>query len=269
MKTINELIEQNALFVINHSGGKDSQAMFLKLRDMVPASQILIIHVDLPGADWAGTWDHVVDTTAPFVPMKTRAVKTFLEMVQTSHDKLVRQVADPDHDRVDMVSAWPSPSQRQCTSDLKRGPIEREIRRHLKAHPQYNGLIVNCMGMRAQESTSRSKLETLKYSARNSKAGREWYDWLPIHDMLEDEVFDTIKAAGQEAHWAYGEGMSRLSCMFCIMASPDDLRISAQLNPETYARYVEMEEDLGFTMMMPTGGVAQALEKITGIKARR
>ncbi|MFX6782263.1 phosphoadenosine phosphosulfate reductase, partial [Acinetobacter baumannii] len=37
---INE-IRQNALFVINHSGGKDSQAMMIKLLEFVPKEQIL------------------------------------------------------------------------------------------------------------------------------------------------------------------------------------------------------------------------------------
>jgi hypothetical protein len=36
--------------------------------------------------------------------------------------------------------------------------------------------------MRAQESSARAKLETLQLNQKNSKAGREWYDWLPIHD---------------------------------------------------------------------------------------
>ena len=34
-----DLIARGALFVINHSGGKDSQAMYLLLRGLVPAAQ--------------------------------------------------------------------------------------------------------------------------------------------------------------------------------------------------------------------------------------
>lgn len=101
---------------------------------------------------------------------------------------------------------FPSPANRQCTSDLKRGPIGREIRRYLKNHPEFGGLVVNCMGLRAEESASRAKCVTFKANAGNSKAGREWYDWLPIHDMTTIEVFASIKAAGQEAHWAYAAG---------------------------------------------------------------
>jgi DNA sulfur modification protein DndC len=157
---------------------------------------------------------------------------------------------------------FPSPSQRQCTSDLKRGPIERTIRQ--TGHK----LIVNCMGMRAQESASRSKLVTFKLNERNSKAGREWYDWLPIHDWLVEEVFALIKAAGQEPHWAYAKGMSRLSCCFCIMSSKADLTTAAKLNPELYAKYVALERSTGQVMLMPSKkNGRQTLEQVTGVIA--
>lgn len=244
---ISELINRGALFVVNHSGGKDSQAMFIKLREIVPADQLLVVHADLPKADWAGTWEHIVENVAPLAPVKATAVKTFMDMVEHR-------------------GMWPSPQYRQCTSDLKRGPIEKTIRQHLKSNPQFAGLVVNCMGLRAEESSARAKQQAFKLNARNSKAGREWYDWLPIHDMLVGEVFDTIRAAGQEPHWAYGKGMTRLSCMFCIMASQADLTRAAELNPETYSEYVAMEKKIDHSFAMPVDGERRFLEDITGIK---
>jgi 3'-phosphoadenosine 5'-phosphosulfate sulfotransferase (PAPS reductase)/FAD synthetase len=245
---IDSLIARGALFVVNHSAGKDSQAMFLKLQARVPAAQLLVIHADLPGVDWPGLQEHIRATIGSTPLIVCRAVKTFLEMVEQ------RQM-------------WPSPKYRQCTSDLKRGPIEREIRQYLKAHPEFGGLVVNCMGMRAQESTSRAKLEALKLNAKNSAAGREWYDWLPIHDMLVDEVFATIKAAGQEPHAAYAAGMSRLSCCFCIMASKADLTTAARLNPTLYREIVANERRIDQTLAMPVGGERKFLPEITGIEA--
>ena len=53
---------------------------------------------------------------------------------------------------------FPSPAVRWCTSSLKRGPIERELRRYLKAHPRFGGRIVSAMGMRAEESAARAFL---------------------------------------------------------------------------------------------------------------
>ena len=43
------------------------------------------------------------------------------------------------------------------SSDFKAGPIERDLRRYLKAHPRYGALAVNAMGMRVSESPARAK----------------------------------------------------------------------------------------------------------------
>ena len=250
---IQSLIDRGALFVVNHSGGKDSQAMMIKIRNMVPADQIFVIHADLPGADWPGTWDHVVATTEGYrreivvAQDKTGKTKTFFDMVES------RQM-------------WPSPKYRQCTSDLKRGPIEKAIRNFIKSNG-LSGLIVNCMGLRAEESCMRAKAVEFKHNERNSKAGREWYDWLPIHDWTTEQVFATIAEAGEQPHWAYQKGMERLSCIFCIMASKKDLVTAATLQPEVYRQYVEMELKIGHTFCMPKKGQdPQTLEEITGIE---
>lgn len=239
-----DLIARGALFVIDHSGGKDSQAMTAVVRALVPASQLLVIHADLGDVEWSGCETLIRETIGDLPLIVCRAVSDFWAMVERR-------------------GMFPSPANRQCTSDLKRTPIEREIRRYLKAHPEFGGLVVNCTGLRAEESPSRRKLAPLKFSAGNSKAGREWWEWLPIHDMSEAEVFATIDQAGQAPHWVYAAGMRRKSCAFCIMACPSDLTRAAELRPELYARYVAKERELGFTLSM----TRKTLPEITGIAA--
>lgn len=252
MKTpaeIAQLIEERALFVVNHSGGKDSQAMMIELLKLVPRDRLIVIHAALGEVEWEGTLEHAkAQADAAGVPfIVARAQKTFLDMVEN------RFATRPD------APSFPSASHRQCTSDLKRGPIEREIRRYMKDH----GLtkIVSCVGIRAQESASRAKAEVLKREDRNSVAGRDWYSWLPIHAMTRDEVFATISAAGQKPHWAYGAGNERLSCMFCIMGSRNDLRNAARHNPQLYAKYVALEAKTGYTMHQSR----KSLTELTGI----
>lgn len=237
--------DAGALFAVNHSAGKDSQAMLIRLRQMgIPDEQIVVVHADLGDVEWPGNLDHIRSTMGNVPLIVARAQKTFLEMVEH------RQM-------------FPSPSQRQCTSDLKRGPIQRELRRYLKANPHFGGRIVNCMGMRAEESPARAKRPTLVRNAACSVAGREWIDWLPIHDMQLFDVFATILSAGQRPHWAYYAGMTRLSCVFCIMASATDLTTAARLMHNLYRRYVETEKRIGHTLSMTGKG----LEEITGVAA--
>ena len=95
-------------------------------------------------------------------------------------------------------------------------------------------------------------LASLWWGLRLARAGRSWFDWLPIFGLTETQVFDVIRAARQSPHPAYEMGMSRLSCVFCIMASRADLRTAARLQPALYRRYVRLEECIGHTLS-PTG----------------
>lgn len=261
-ETIMALRDRGALFVINHSGGKDSQAMYLHVRKLVPKDQIAIVHADLGPVEWAGAIRHIQETTSdePLHVCKSR--RTLLEMIEQR-------------------GMFPSPTLRQCTSDLKRGVIEKTIRGITKDRKAAGnsawGLVVNCMGMRAQESSSRAKLVQFKQHLGNSKAGREWYDWLPIHDWSAQQVFDSIAQAGQRPHVVYSLGMSRFSCVFCVMSNKQDLTTAARLateqpellnDPDLYKKYVGLERSTGQVMMMPTKKNGRlTLEDITGVLA--
>lgn len=237
---VDSMVARGAIFYASHSGGKDSQAMTIELSTRVPKDQLVVIHAHLPGVEWAGTRKHVQDTIWGLQYIEVVAVKTFFEMVNHRQK-------------------WPSPSQRQCTSDLKRGPIEKAIRADLKGKGK--NLAVSCMGLRAEESKPRAKRKPITPHKSLSKAGREVWNLLPIHDFLEGQVFETIAQADQQPHWAYAEGMSRLSCCFCIMASSHDLTTAARLNPKMYKRYVLKERELNFTLRN-----GSTLEETTGIK---
>lgn len=232
------LIKSNALFVVNSSGGKDSQAMTIRLARLIPSSQLVIVHAHLPEVEWDNSIEHITENAMGIPVFVCQSVKTFFEMVR--HRK-----------------RFPDAHRRQCTSDLKRGPIERQIRAIAKERGL--SLIVNCMGMRAAESPNRAKLETFKLSPRNSVAGRTWYDWLPIHTKSTKWVFDLIAGAGQKPFWIYAKGMTRKSCSFCIMANKGDLKIAKHLRPDLYAKVVALEKELNHTLQMS----GHSLEELT------
>lgn len=257
---VRSLVARGALFVVNHSGGKDSQAMYLTLRKLVPRDQLVIVHADLGAVEWAGAKEHIVATTGGERLEVCRSRRTLLEMIEER-------------------GMFPSPQQRQCTSDLKRGPINKVIRRLTRERKAQGieawGLVVNCMGMRAEESSSRAKLVSFKLNKGNSKAGREWYDWLPIHDWSVSDVFCEISAAGQKPHPVYALGMTRFSCVFCVMASEADLTTAARLavehpellnDPHLYRKYIMLERKTGQVMLMPSKKHGRrTLDEVTGI----
>lgn len=230
-KTIRTLRDHGAIFYVSHSAGKDSQAMTLLLERIIPAAQLVYVHADLGEVEHTGVQAHINSTIRGDLNVvsavwKDGSSKTLLGMVERR-------------------GMWPSSAHRQCTSDLKRGPIQKFIRADMKARGAT--LAVNCMGLRAGESAARSKLDPVKTNKTLSKAGRTVLDWLPIHDWSAAMVFASIARAGQQPHWAYATGNERLSCVFCIMGSTNDLRNGARQRPELAKRYIELERQIGHT----------------------
>jgi len=255
LRLVEDLAAKGALVVVNHSGGKDSQRMLIELLShaSIARKQILVVHAALGDVEWPGAMELARDQAAAagVAFLVARAPKTFMQMVDR------RFAARPD------VPAFPQAANRQCTSDLKRDPIMREVRRYAKA----NGFttIITCMGLRAAESPKRAKMQTWTKSTRGSVAGRNWFEWLPIHAMSTADVFAGIAAAGQKPHYAYALGNERLSCVFCILGSANDARNGAVHHPELYAQYVAAEERTGYTMHQSR----KSLPQITGLSVEQ
>ena len=243
-----------ALFVVNNSGGKDSQAMSILVSKLgIPAERVLNMHAVLPEVDWTST-----DKQASYIAARNgqqfftvQAKKTFLQMVRER-------------------TMFPSDMCRYCTSALKKAPIDQFVKQYADSHGFT--IVVNCMGMRAQESTKRAKgldkkdfkvtgiVTTFMYDAKTARKGKgkaktgklDWYQWLPIHSMLTNEVFALIEQVGQKPHYCYSLGNERCSCVFCIFSSQNDLEIGAKHCPKLAHKYIELEKDIGHTMFCKT-----------------
>jgi 3'-phosphoadenosine 5'-phosphosulfate sulfotransferase (PAPS reductase)/FAD synthetase len=234
---IKALVAKGALFVANHSGGKDSQACLISLLQQgIPTSQILVVHASLGDMEWPGALEkaqeHALAHNLPFIVAK--ANKSLFDMVARRFE------TRPD------APSWPSAKTRQCTSDLKRDPIAKAVRAYANQHGY--SIIVNCLGLRSLESTSRAKRAPFSRVERNWTKTRSWYEWLPIHALTVEQVFASIKASGQTPHYAYSLGNERLSCVFCIMGSANDCQNGAKHNPALFNQYVALEHKTGYTM---------------------
>ena len=256
-----ETIRAGALVALNHSGGKDSQAMTILLSRIVPCDQLVAVHAPLGEVEWPGTVEHIENTIPPGVPLIMAPVtsgKTLLE-------------------RIEERGRFPSRSARFCTSDTKRGPIERELRRYLKAHPRFEGRLVNALGIRRDESRDRARRIPWRRNERMSVAGREVFDWLPVFELTTEDVFRVIAEAGQSPHPVYSFGLTRCSCSFCIFASRSDLRRAAELRPDLYAKYAQLERRIAHTLSptrkylpeltgIPVEGAVHTLPRTRGLK---
>lgn len=238
METIHKKLTEADWIVINSSAGKDSQAMtdyVVTLADElgIQRSKIVMVHADLHEMEWPGTKE-LAEEHAKHYGIRFEVVTR--RTASGNEQTLLEQVRER--------GMWPSSTCRYCTSDHKRGPV-RTLLTRLAAETRAAGgrkaIIVNCLGLRADESPARAKKIPWGLDAGSSNGRRDVWAWLPIHSWSEGMVWDRIKVAGTRAHRAY-ERVSRLSCMFCIFSPFEALAIAGQENPELLGKYVEVEK---------------------------
>lgn len=240
------------LILINTSGGKDSSVISFLVSRLAEKQgvkdRIVLVHATFP-EEWEGTVDLV----------KTQAEQLGLPLeVVTRGESLL--------DYVLRRGMWPSWSARFCTSDFKRGPINKVITRRAPGKDR-QARVLNVMGMRAEESPARSKLTPFSQDKRRSNGRRIVDTWLPIHAMLETEVWETIHTNNLPQHPAYAHGMSRLSCCFCPLASRKDLLTAGRYNRRLLKAYVEVEKKIGhlFRHKDPIQGILDEVEAVHGV----
>lgn len=145
---------------------------------------------------------------------------------------------------VEKRGKFPGMQQRQCTSDLKRGPIQTWIRQNFSG--KIRPYIVSCMGLRSEESPARKKKPRLECSSMTNSR-RVVYDWLPIQSWTEKQVFDYLKACNIPLHPVYSY-LRRFSCRVCIYMSRHDLQNVQAHDPEAIKTIAAIESKIGFTM---------------------
>jgi 3'-phosphoadenosine 5'-phosphosulfate sulfotransferase (PAPS reductase)/FAD synthetase len=237
--------------VVSISGGKDSQEM---LRLVVTlcialgiADRIVCVFADLGEDDeWPGA-EEMARYHASCYGLRFEVVR--------KGENQGRPVTLLEH--IEKRGMWPDMDNRYCTSGLKRDPISTVITRlcnelrsewkatlpkGCKARPR-RVRVLNCMGLRAQESPSRALTPPFENNERlTNKSVKHVDNWLPIHSMTEDQVWAGIRESGVKYHPIYDAGMPRLSCRFCVLAGRKALVRAAQLDPEGALKRARLED---------------------------
>jgi 3'-phosphoadenosine 5'-phosphosulfate sulfotransferase (PAPS reductase)/FAD synthetase len=217
------------VILVNSSAGKDSQAMLDYLVELALAAgvkdRLVVVHADLGRVEWPGTRELAEEQA------KHYGVR--FEVVANKKNLL---------DRVQERQQWPDAARRYCTSELKTGQVAKLIVKLTREAGRFIR-VLNCLGMRAEESPARAKKPV--FSVDNCTNSKRHVDrWLPIHSWSVSDVWARIKASGVKHHYAYDRGMPRLSCCFCVLASRSALVLSVKLNPVLAAEYVQLETSI-------------------------
>lgn len=236
---IEERLARGAHLVVSVSGGKDSDVMALELHKLHTergyTGDFVMIHADLGRMEWPQSKPHcwqLADRLRCRLVAVHHAKYDLLEGIRQRH--LKRPDAPP----------FPSSAARYCTSDWKRGPIDKWLR---NAYPE-NADVVMAIGLRREESSGRAKKPVWQARPKASAPTkeREVVDWYPLLDYTLDEVFQTAADYDWELHPAYALGNARVSCALCVLACQGDLRNGAEHNPGLYRDLVDIELESGY-----------------------
>lgn len=236
---IEVLIATGAPVAIGVSGGKDSQAAALSVFEHLDraghAGARILVHSDLGSVEWRDsrpTCQRLAEHLGAELVVLRRQRGDLAERWERRWQSSVTRYQDLS--TVTLVPCWSTPSLRFCTSEMKTHPIVSSLKRRFPGQT-----VINVTGIRRSESRRRAGFTI----ADQNHDGRIW-NWRPILDWSEDDVFACIERHGLQAHPAYRRfGMSRVSCRFCIMSSLPDL-LAATRQEEThelYRRLVSLE----------------------------
>ena len=238
----------NLAFVVNHSGGKDSTRMLGFVRRRFPDAPIYVVMAD------SGFEHQKPISAADFA--RQRCAEFGLELT------VVRNPKRTYLEMVEQRGMFPSAQYRQCTSDLKRGPVEKYIR----SLP--HRVIVNCIGIRAEESNARSRLSPLELNRNLTTHTRTVYNWFPIFDQTLGHVLGWHWVNAVRLHPVYvpeyhkdgttGGYLRRFSCRVCIFSTDADLYAIHERDREAFDLVSDLETKMGFTMR-PGASLVQIL----------
>ncbi len=260
-----EVVDKGGVIYANLSGGKDGQAM---TRHMFSAGLKAesIIHCDLGRTEWPQSLEMCKRSADEFsIP---------LDIIYRSDKK---DMIDLWNYRLDKLTGtgkpfWSSSTNRYCTSDAKRDPTDKFYRNC------GHNLILSAEGIRSDESNERSKKNPFHIRSRITSS---YYEGMtveeaitnynpqyrlgitcyPIFNFSLQQVFMTYdvtiahlhlarwqyKQTGTIPTWwpfhpAYAMGNDRVSCMFCVLGSMNDLQNAAKHNPGLLSTMIKMEE---------------------------
>ena len=204
------------------SGGKDSTALALWLR--AQGVRFTPVFCDT-GWEHPTTYAYIRDVLEP----------VFGAFTVVRNEKLFQ--ADPEwaggmEQGTKKFRMFSSGRHRWCSYYLKVLPAQ-----NLFAEVQYadGAKPVNAVGIRAQESASRSKMT-------QTEEQDEATVWRPLIDWTEAQVIEAHAAAGLKPNPLYLTGASRVGCYPCIFARKHEIRHLAAVAPERIDRIAELEE---------------------------
>jgi len=208
------------LVIASVSGGKDSTAMCLYLRELEIPYQAVNMDTGWEHADT----DHYVREVLPAYigPITTIKAEIKVKPEAVPHVERIEAMLGRESSMVRLVlnrGMFPSRIRRFCTQGLKIFAM-RDYLDGLDVEP------INCTGVRAAESRAREKLpEWEDWSAGDCE------QWRPLIHWSDQDVVDIHKRHSVPPNPLYLSGAHRVGCWPCIYARKSEIRHMAEIDP--------------------------------------
>ena len=217
--------------VVSVSGGKDSTAMALYIKEHRLAETNPVYHV------FADTgWEH---------PELMEYIETYLNERVFDNDLNIAMSTKYPNGMVDLVhgrAMFPGRTKRFCTEELKIVPIRDFIKTVKAKHPDLEKPL-NAVGIRAAESESRSRL--MEFEPGSKLGGLKLCDtWRPLITATLADIIDIHSRHGVRPCPLYLRDempAKRVGCWPCIMSRKEEIKTVALTDPGKIDQIRELE----------------------------
>jgi len=188
--SLRRLLNLYDCLVVRFSGGKDSIASFLRVRDLWagPADKLIVVHGSIP-IDWPDAGEYLDYLESVLKHPIVRIAKFGDDSMRAFEERLEK---------------WGYPgANRWCTSTFKVSPLEGYVHKLLRSGRR----VLSIYGNRAQESRQRAAQRP-----RGLWNGRDFV--FPIYKWSTEKVLESIDRQGVKLHHSYAQG-ERMGCPVC------------------------------------------------------
>ena len=245
--------------VLSYSGGKDSTAMYLLLKELgIPGRVVFAdtgwehpatyrqvemisqltggVPVEVVSLDSVkfldGIWRRYMQTLcAAGVPVPLSVIRRKYKATRPTGNRFL--------DLAKGKGMLPSMFRRFCTEFLKINPIRDQIYQSIWDEGK---IVVSWQGVRRQESRARSHLplfQLLEHRQRKRDGGL--YAFRPLIDWRLPDVWAMHDRHQYKRNELYDEGANRVGCFPCIMSSKAEIAMIARRYPERIDLIEEFE----------------------------